>query len=271
MKPVIAIPSYNNPHSKLFFKVADLGLDVYVYIRKEQYSMYEYLSKMGIKLVNLTGVTEVGRTRACIVKHLHSKGIKWAFMFDDDIQKVEQLEYDPVKDLWNAQRILAGSPTPPSVEKSALKLWFHLAKENDLSLSCPVPRFYRGSKGSFIHVNRHPCIQCVLLKIPDIVAIGNYKSIHETGNEDYYIQYKLMDSGCLTGMIGLIEYDCPPVGNCPDGTNEDMNTKYQRYIKAFQTNVCNDQEKVTTKTTRTGFSSLAFNWKYWHGFEIPIP
>lgn len=271
MKPVIAIPSYNNPNSKLFPKLSGLGLPVYVYVRKEQYEQYKHLLDLGIKLVKLKGVTEIGRTRANIVKHLNSLGIKWAFMFDDDISKIEQLEYDKVKNLWNARRILAGSPTPPAVEKDALKLWLYYAKENDLSLSAPVPRFYRGSKGSFIHVNRHPCIQCVLLKIPDIVAVGNYKSIHETGNEDYYIQYMLMDAGCLTGTIGLIEYDCPAVGNCPDGTSEDMETKYKRYIKAFQTNVCNDREKVTTKTTRTGFPSLAFNWKYWDGFEIPIP
>jgi len=271
MKPVIAIPSYNNPNSPLFSKLAGLGLDVYVYVRKEQYDAYAPIKQYGITLVKLSNVSEIGMTRNCIMRHLHSKGIVWAFMFDDDISKVEQLGYRTEKQRWDAERIINGSLTGPSVEKRALQLWYQLAKTYDLSLSSPAHRTSIGSKGSTIHVNKHPCIQCVLVKVPDVIAVGNYKSIHETGNEDYYIQYSLMDAGCLTGTINLIEYDCPPVGNCPDGTSEDMKTKYRRYIKAFQTNVCNDRNKMTTKVTKTGFDSLQFNWKYWNGFVIDIP
>ncbi len=191
-------------------------------------------------------------------------------MFDDDIQKVEKLGWDDNKKIWNSQRIINGSVVGPRFEVSALKHWYKWAISNDLSLSCPIYRFNRGSKGTSIHVNRHPVIQCVLIHVPDLVAVGNYKSIHVTGNEDYYIQFKLMRAGYKTGTIGLLEYDCPAVGNCDDGTADTKDEKYKRYIESLFSNVCDDPKYITTKTTKTGFSSLNFVWKNFSAGDIPI-
>ena len=85
-------------------------------------------------------------------------------------------------------------------------------------------RFSRKDKGNHLYVNLRPCIQCVLIKIPDILYVGNYGSTREVGAEDYEIQYSLMRMGYNTGVIANIEYDCPSVG-FGRGGNNDVETK----------------------------------------------
>lgn len=270
MKPVLCIPSYSRPDSITLERCKDLPLQKFVFIRREQESLYSKW-KPWYKLILQDHGTDIGLVRRNIATWCYRKGYKWAFMFDDDICKVEQLGFRKDKNRWDSQRIIDGSLQGPRFETKALQYWFCLAKEWDLSISSPSYRTNIGGKGPTIHINKHPCIQCVLIKIPDIIAVGNYKSIHKTGNEDYYIQYRLMDAGCLTGIVNVIEYDCPSVGNCPDGTEDTMEQKYRRYIQAFQQNVCSDPNKMTTKTTKTGFPSLQFVWKYWNGFVVDLP
>lgn len=270
MKPVIAIPSYNRPDSKALQKLKNIPLEVYVYVRKEQVPLYRKYKDWGYKIIALKNVTEIGLTRRAIVKHLDSIGVRWAFMFDDDIGKVELLKYSPERKRYDSERILQGSPEPPRIELRALKLWYNLAKAHKLSLSTPCYRPDLFAKGTHIQINSATCIQCVLLHIPDIVEVGNYHNIHETGNEDYYIQYKLMEAGYRTARIGLIEYDCPSIGNVEDGTDDGLIPKYTKYIKNFQENVCGDPELVTTKISRSGVPSLKFVWKNWYPETISL-
>lgn len=265
MKPIIAVPSYNNPDSKCLPKLKSVGLEVYLYVRREQVPQYRKYKELGYHIVSLNNVSEIGMTRAAVVKHLYSIGVNWAFMLDDDVSKVELLGYNKSKDRWDSKRIMGGSQEPPRMEKRAFQLWYRLAKKHDLSLSSPIYRPEIHAKGPHILVNKSAVIQCVLLKIPDIIAVGNYRNIWDTGNEDYYIQYKLMDAGCLTGKIGVVEYDCPSMG----GNTENLITKQKAYIEAFQRNVYSG-DRMSTKTTKTGIPSLAFVWKQWGGMKIPL-
>lgn len=273
MKPIIAIPSYKRPNGIAISRLKNIPLKKFLFIRPEDYDSYKSVAEEnGFHIVRLKNVTDIGNTRQKIVEYCNHKGFEWVFMFDDDISKIEKLGWDKSKKLWNSQRIIDGSIVGPRFETDALRYWYKLAKRHNISLSCPIYRFDRRSKGKIIHINRYSVIQCVLVHIPDIVSVGNYKSIHVTGNEDYYMQFKLMSSGYRTGAIGLIEYDCPSVGNCDDGTSDTKEQKYKHYIKikAFFNNVCDDPRFVTTKTTKTGFESLKFVWKNFNPENIPI-
>lgn len=258
MKPVVLIPSYNRPNSRIFEKLKSIGLEVYVFVRKEQYTLYRESLPPEMNLIKLSNVNDIGQTRNAMVRWAKSKRIEWAFMLDDDIQKVERLSKKPDGSGWNSTRILQGSKTPPVIDEDALKLWYKLAKKYKISLSSPNHRAYdRTSHGRNIRINKSAIIQCCLINISDAVSVGNYKSIDITGNEDYYLQYKLMSNGYNCGKIGLIEYDCK---------NMECSKKQQRLrVNSFLQNVCNNPDLISTKTTSTGLPSIKFVWKNWGG------
>ena len=269
VKPCIAIPTYNRPNAVALHRVKPVGLPVFLFVRREQLDMYRDWSKV-YTLVPMDDVSEIGETRRFVVKYLYEAGYKWVFMLDDDISKVEMLAPSP-KGGWNSRRILEGSKEPPRMEKEAFQLWYNLARKYHLSLSSPNHRAYdRSYHGAQIRINKSAVIQCVLLNTHAVMEVGNYRNINETGNEDYYIQYQLMTHGHRVGKIGLIEYDCPSIGNVADGSDDPIVKKYKRYIKAFKKNVCNDESLVSTKTTKTGIPSLKFVWKNWGGKVIGL-
>ena len=267
MKPVLCIPSYSRSEGIAIHRCKDLPLKKYLFIRREQEQLYEQW-KPWYTLVLQDHGTDIGLVRKNIVNFCNKKRFEWAFILDDDISKVETLGQKSDGTL-TANRIIAGV-AGPRMEIEAFKTWFKIAKKWDLALSSPNHRAYDRFKHGTLQVNKSACIQCVLLNIPDIVAVGNYKSIYATGNEDYYIQYKLMSIGRLTGKIGCIEYDCPAVGFGAGGNNvseyTDINERYQLYVQTFLDNVCNDPELVGVKTTQTGTKSIQFIWKNWSGF-----
>lgn len=123
-----------------------------------------------------------------------------------------------------------------------------------------------------------PCIAIPSYNRPNAMALHRvkdvglkvYKNTRKTGAEDYYLQYMLMKNGFNTGKVGLVEYGCPTIGNISDGTKDTMIDKYNRFIRSFKKNVCDDESLVTTKTTKTGVPSLQFVWKNWGGYTIPI-
>lgn len=272
MKPIIAVPSYNRPEAKIFEKLRNLGLSVFVFIRKEQYDQYKYLETWGFTLVAIhSSIEELGMTRRYLVYWLNKHGYEWAFMFDDDIAKVERLGPKPDGAGWNSLRILAGSPTSPRIEAQALRLWYQQAQKYNIVLSSPNHRAYdRFSHGNNIRVNKSAIIQCCLLHIPSIIAVGNYTDTRKVGVEDYYIQYQLMKQGYLTGKMGNIEFDAPNIGNIADGTGDRFRQKYERFVKCFKEKVCDDPELIGTKITSTGVPSIQFKWKNWGGYTIEL-
>lgn len=273
MKPVLCIPSYSRPNGIAIQRCKDLPLKKYLFIRREQEQLYEQW-KPWYTLVLQDHGTDIGLVRKNIVNFCHRKGFVWAFMLDDDIAKVETIgrkQYDMFS--MTSNRIIAGVPGP-RMEIQAFKAWFKVAKYWDLALSSPNHRAYDRFKHGTLQVNKSACIQCVLINIPAILSVGSYKSLHETGNEDYYIQYKLMSAGLLTGKVGCVEYDCPSVGVGEGGNNvheyADLNQRYELYVQTFLDHVCNDPQLVGVKTTSTGAKSIQFLWKNWSGFVQEI-
>lgn len=269
MKPVLCIPSYSRPEGIAIQRCRDLPLKKYLFIRREQEALYAKW-KPWYTLVLQDHGTDIGRVRKNIVNFCSKKGFVWAFMLDDDISHVETLGRKPNDPSYiTTNRIIAGVPGP-RMEIQAFKAWFKVAKYWDLALSSPNHRAYDRFKHGTLQVNKSACIQCVLINIPAICSVGNYKSLYETGNEDYYIQYKLMSVGLLTGKVGCVEYDCPAIGAGQGGNNtheySDLNQRYERYVQTFLDNVCNDPQLVGIKTTSTGTKSIQFLWKNWSGF-----
>lgn len=271
MKPIITIPSYNRPDSKIFDKLIPIRLEKFVFVRKNQYEDYVHLQEKNFRVITIpTSIEEIGKTRRYIVYWCQKHGYKWAFMFDDDISKVECLGRKP-DGTWNSKRILAGSQTPPRFETEALKLWYTLAKRHEICLSSPNHRAYdRFNHGYNIRINKSAPIQCVLMYIPTITAVGSYKNSRKIGNEDLYIIYQLMTQGYKVGKIGLIEYDCAAMGNIEDGTSDSFQEKYERFVQCFQENVCNNPDLIGVKTTSTGVPSIQFKWKNWGGYTINL-
>lgn len=271
MKPVLCIPSYSRPDGKALERCKDLPLEKFLFIRKSQKDMYKHWSKY-YNLVLQTGGTDLGIVRNNIIRYCHEKGYEWAFMLDDDISKVESLGKKEDGTI-TAQRIIDGIPGP-RMELGAFKKWFACAKEHNLALSAPNHRAYDRFNHGELRVNKAACIQCLLVHVPDIIAVGNYQSVHLIGTEDYYIHYKLMSAGFKIGKVGLIEYDCPAVGEGKGGCNAeeyiDINGAYERYVKSFLDNVCDDKNLISTKTTSRGQKSIQFVWKNWGGYSLPL-
>lgn len=270
MRPIIAIPSYKRPNGIAISRLKNISLEKYLFIRPEDYDSYKPVAdNCGFHIVKLKNVTDIGNTRQRIVEYCSHKGFDWVFMFDDDISKVECLAQS--EDKITSARILYEPEERPRFELKALQIWYKLAKKYNLSLSSPNHRAYDRFKHGYVRINQSACIQCVLLHIPDIISVGNYKSLRDVGNEDYFIQYKLMASGYFCGKVGVVEYDCPSVGVGSGGNNVDeyqnINERYDLYVQTFLNNVCNDPKLITTKVTKSGQKSIQFVWKNWNGKE----
>lgn len=265
-KPILCIPTYSRPDGLAIHRCKDLSLDKFLFIRPEEKHMYSKWSN-DYKLVLQKDGTDIGKVRRNIVNYCNKNGFDWVYMFDDDLQKIERLGYDSKKSCYNSARILSKSGEEPRFEVDALKLWYRVARKHNLSLSSPNHRAYDRKHHGDLTLNRSAVIQCVLLHIPDVMSVGNYKSIRETGNEDYYIQYKLMRAGYNTGKIGLIEYDAPKLGTGSGGCNsseaKDLTERYNNFITKFKSNVCDNERLVSTKTMKNGVSSLKFVWSGW--------
>lgn len=267
MKPVLCIPSYSRPDGVAIERCKELPLKKFIFIRREQEQLYEKW-KPWYKLILQDHGTDIGLVRKNIVNYCHKSDFEWAFVLDDDIPSVETIGRKPDGSM-TSNRIIAGVPGP-RMELEAFKAWFKVAKGWDLALSSPNHRKCDRFNHGVLQVNKSPCIQCVLLNIPAVRAVGGYKSLRDTGNEDYYLQYKLMSAGLLTGKVGCVEYDCPAVGKGNGGNNvdeyKDLNKRYELYVQTFLDNVCNDPNFIKTKTTQSGHKSIQFIWKNWSGF-----
>lgn len=266
MKPIIAIPSYRRPNASIFSKLENVGLETYVFVRAEEKEMYP----SEVNRIVINNVANIGETRKKLVCWCNRRGIDWVFMFDDDIRKVENRV--KVGSEWKCRRIIEQPRKSPSFEKHALVHWYKTAKTYNLALSSPSTRTeYRKNKFE-LTINSGQCIQCVLLHIPSIIEIGNYRSTLEVGAEDIHIQYKLMLEGYNTGVIHNIEYDCPSVGKGKGGNNavENLNLlqRYRNYVATFQENVTADMNLMQIKETKTGLPSIKFKWRNWEGKRI---
>lgn len=258
MKPIIAIPSMSHPDSNIFTRLLQVTLDKYIFVRREQYDMYKRWEEQGYSVIKLPKwVDDIGSTRKAIVQYFYKKACDWVFMIDDDIAYVGNCEKRG--DAWKWEYT---GKDKTYFKNSVFHKWYKIAKEYKLSLSSPCHRFHDHNRHeNRVLINKSACIQCVLLNVPDVIGVGNYKRMRECGNEDYSLQYFLMKSGKNCGMVCNLLYDAPAIGGAE---------KYPEYIKTFLDNVCDDPTYITTKTTRSGIPSIQFVWKNWGGRVIEL-
>lgn len=259
MKPAIVIMSMNHPDAAIFKRLADVELDKFIFVRKYQYNDYKINEAYGWKIRKLPDwVEEAGTTRKAMMLWLKNHGYTWAFQLDDDVSYLGFCEHRP--DGWKWEYT---GKDKIYFKTSVFSRWYTLARKHNLSLSAPCHRFHDHNRhGDVIYINKAACIQCVLVKIEDVIAVGNYRDTRKYGVDDYTLQYFLMKSGYKCGMIGNLLYDSPAIGNPKD--HQATIDKYNNYIKLFRKNVCNDTNLVSTKVTRSGVPSLQFVWKNWN-------
>ena len=271
MKPIIAIPSYRRPESVAIKKLKEIDIPKYLFIRPEEHDVYAEIAKdSDFHLVFVKDVTDVGTTRKKVVEYCNEKGFDWVFMLDDDISKLEALTYLGNGKSKPTRLVENPEDHTQKFEIRAFKEWFSIAKKYKLSLSAPNGIHDYFSRG-YLKINHALCVQCVLLYIPDIIAVGNYRSLNETGNEDFYMQYMLMSSGYRCGKIGTIEYACPEIGANAGGNSAveyvRLIERYKELTNTFMNNVCRDPKQIVLKQTDFGQPYMRFAWKYWDNKE----
>lgn len=273
----ICVPSYNRPNAPVL-RYVDI-IPITLFIRREQEELYkDYKDKCNIVL--LDNVTEIGTTRKAIVDWAISKGYSDIFMMDDDISCTDYLlpsvSSTSSNEFMRLNKTIQGKPY--SIDFQFFKMWVWLIGRcsSKLTISAPGAKSdwwnirYKNSKTLY---NSGSTIQLIHLNIDNLVKAGiNYVDTNIGGTEDYTLQYQVMAAGLYTCIFKDLVYCVPGVGSGSGGNtnNEELIQKYQRFIKLFQDNILQDQDKnkVTTKVSKGGIPSIKFNWNRWKSDEF---
>lgn len=271
----ICIPSYNRPKPKILDSVYE-DLPLVFFVRKEQIPQYRYLRKR-FRVIPITGVSNIGQTRAKIVKWAHVKGYNNIFMLDDDISSVDYMYPDMTKGgnlCMRASRLNAGLPLK-GLNPIAFRMWqaYIDALDPETTITAPL---YRPDSWHMKYANAAPqynsgsVIQCIHLNIENLYNANlQYESSDIVGNEDLALQFRVMEAGLKTAVITDLEYDCPPINSHPGGCENasgysDPSERYEKYCSLFFENVSGENHPgVGLKISRAGFKSIKLNWKYW--------
>lgn len=274
----ICVPSYNRSNPNII-KSLDMypELPIILFIRntKEQKSLYKHLRDR-CRIVLLENVENIGQTRQAIVNWCIEHRISNIFMFDDDISGVDILypfETCNGNLCMRAHHINAGFKS--KIDPIVLRIWMNLIKsaDKDLTLSSPLYRpdsWHMKNADADLKYNSGACIQCIHLNIKNLYKHKiNYRDTENCGNEDYALQFDIMNAGLKTCNFTDLMYECPAVGALPGGCENasgiaDLNTRYSKYVELFKQNVSGEHHPgIKIKTTRSGFTSIKFDWKYW--------
>jgi len=274
--PPICIPSYSRPEARLLQLLRNKGLDVILFIRKNEYALYEQYANI-FKIVLLKRVTNIGNTRKAIIEYALCKGINELFMWDDDINELDYT-YPGItrggKAAMRAHHIELGQK--PDISITALKMWYCLVHKckYEIALSAPLYRPYSWNPSYAnlpLKYNSRDCIQCVyintrLFKQHDI----NYMDTNDIGAEDLALQFDIMKKGLYTIAFTDLEYNCPAMGSGVGGCNateyevlmEEKSAVMDDRLRRFMQYTGN-HPGVREKKMSNGWKSPAFNWKYW--------
>lgn len=271
----ICVPSYNRPHPKIV-DCADERLPLVFFVRREQLDEYRYLREK-FRVVPIDGVSNIGETRAKILKWARVKRYNNIFMLDDDIQQVDYLYPFTLESGNECMRAntLNTRKKGSYLDPTAFKIWMLWLErlDPDVAISSPSYRpdsWHMKKAGADMMYNSGACIQCIHLNVELLHEYNiRYESSDVVGNEDYALQFHIMDKGLKSCILTDLVYNCPPInqnaGGCQGASGyNDPTERYKKYIKLFKNNVSGkDHPGVLTKQTRTGFESIKFNWKYW--------
>lgn len=274
-KVCIAVPSYRRPKCITPRRIKDCPYDCYLCVRPEEISDYQSVAdESNFRILPMEDVHDIGETRKLIVEKLSTQ-YEWMFMFDDDIYSIELLGKRDGK--IKSQRILRGTGEKPSIDNEALAKWLEVAKQNDYRFSSVNDRTFNRNDHGFIQINKSLGVDTVLLHLPTVLEVGNYKSNAEIGPEDIYIQFKLMQSGYPCAKLGMIERSSPVDGKTKGGCSDNIYKEglpacHRKFAEAFCKNVCNDMNLIRIvhrykEDPECGV--VALNWKGWGGYKIP--
>lgn len=273
----ICVPSYNRPNPKIVESIQD-DLPVVFFVRREQLDQYKHLRDR-FRVVPISNVHDLGETRAKIVKWAKAKGYSNIFMLDDDISSLDYLY--PAKTrggntCMRASRLNAGLPLK-GLNPTAFKIWMAWLDrlDKDVAMSAPLYRpdsWHMKNAGAPMVYNSGVCSQCIHLNVDLLEEAGvRYVANAIGGVEDYALQFKAMSAGLKSVVITDLVYDCPPINSEPGGCENangysDAAKRYEFYYEQFIKNVSGkDHPGIVSKTSRSGYHTIKFNWKYWRG------
>lgn len=270
----ICIPSYNRPDATLLKNLYDQNrYEVFLFVRKEQYSMYsKYADRF--KIIKLSNVHDGGSTKAAIIRYCWHKNIDNIFLIDDDIRLLDFLEPAHTSGGKLVMRVHSTNVNKPyNVNAYALKMWVKLLQERKYEVALSAPGLksdwwnIRNKNSPYVY-NCGCCIQCIhvntkLLKENDI----NFMPNSVVGVDDYTLQFTCMEKGLKTIVFRDLVYDCPSIGSnsggCKDSSTVDEKYKIlnQRFIDIVLKG--KPHRGIGFKTTKSGWTSIKFNWNYW--------
>ena len=269
----ICVPSYNRPAAPLL-KYAD-QLPIYLFIRKEQEADYAQYKGKVRGIIKLTGVEEIGMTRAMIVKWAQTKGHDNIFMMDDDVTALHFLVPWSNGDKQYMKRWTTVNDLPESVDLKIFKMWMYMISRCDerLTLSGPgnISDWWNiSNKDSLTLYNSSSTLVCVHLNIKNMMVAGiDYIDTRIGGTEDYTLQYQVMISGLYSAVFKDIAFRVPNVGAGNAIEQQRIVEKYHENISLFQENIMrpDDADRVGVKVSKSGVPSIKFNWSRWRAPE----
>lgn len=273
----VCVPSYNKPNAQLI-KNIDSSIPMYIFVRPEQFSDYKKYKSKSKGIVKIKDVQEIGITRHRIVEWAQYKGFDNIFMIDDDVTALHFLVP------WYGNEDGTGKPAmkryrtlkhmPEELDKRVLKMWMWYAMRCDDRLTISGPGnlsdwWNINNENSKALYNSSSTLVAVHLNIKNLTKFGlNYKDTRQYGTEDYTLQYDVMRSGLFTSIFKDIAYRVPNVGA---GRMEQQKVidKYNENIRLFMENAMSpeDNDRVTTKVSKSGIPSIKFNWSKWRAEE----
>lgn len=271
----ICVPSYNRPNPKILASCSE-DIPLVFFVRREQLREYSHL-RSAYRVIPIDGVTNIGETRAKIVKWAQKKGYDNIFMLDDDITQLDYLypyKLPSGKTSMRSHGLNCGTGSK-ELSETAFKMWMLWLDrlDSDVAMSAPLYRpdsWHMKNADADMRYNSAACIQCIHLNTKLLKETGiTYRSSDEVGNEDYALQFQIMEAGLKTCVITDLVYNCPPINSSPGGCEgasgiADPNERYKKYVRLFKRNVSGKNHPgILIKDTRTGVPSIKFNWKYW--------
>lgn len=276
----ICVPSYNRPEPTILKSLdtyPDLPIILFIRNTKEQKAMYRKW-KDKCKIVLLDDVENIGQTRAAIVSWCIEHRISKIFMMDDDIDELDFLYPHETKNGNVCMRAARQNMNRPykGINPFTLRMWMSMLNDlrDDVTISSPLYRpnsWQMKNKDAEMRYNSGSCIQCIYLNVRNLSKVGiNYRDTEECGNEDYAIQFDVMEAGLSTCIITDLMYGCPAVGSV-EGGNEDackiknLKKRYEHFIQLFLDNVSGREHPgVKVSRAKSGIPSIKFNWKHWN-------
>lgn len=261
MIPVF-VPSYQRPDAVFLKRSVLYKFPLYVFIRKEEKSKYEWLKhRPETTLVLLKNVKNIGETRRAMFNYAVKKGIDRVFMIDDDVSRLDISVWDEEREVVRASGTVKGKPED---WKKALTKWETEWENEALFGASYRPFSWSMKKEVFGGKSRAQLQQAVGVNIALLSSAGlNYQSNSVVGNEDLFLQLECYQHGLECLKTSMVQYDCPAMGSGTGGCNSSelgtIQEKQEARVERF-CSACTEPALIRVGQTRSGVKSVKFVW-----------